>query len=791
MSGAFVSNSRGFGFVTVEGLEQDLFIPPDKINGAFYGDTVEVKLLPTFDGNIVPGGKDGRRQEAEVIKILARGITKLVGTFERGRRSGIVTPDNKKIPYEIYINRQDTMGAVDGHKVVIEMTNYGSANRNPEGRVVEILGHIDDPGVDILSIIRAYDLPVVFPDEVQQEVQRYIPDHIEYNEKADARIRSNRYPAAIQKTREDWRKVPIVTIDGPDTKDIDDAISVETTPNGYRLGVHIADVSEYVREGSPLDQEALRRATSNYLVDRVIPMLPHELSNGICSLNQGEDRYALSCIMELDKNGAVTDSRIAETVIHSSAKLSYPGVMKLFTDHDDSEIRKALEMQGITEGKRGFETKLQKLDRLLRRGRRLAKLLEKRRDERGSIDFEFRESEIILDEKGRPVDIVEHERNEATQMIEDFMILANETVASTFYWLQLPFVYRTHGQPTGEKIDQLKEFIRAYGYQLKGASADIHPKEIRALLEKLKGRKEEAMISVMTLRSMQRAEYTTDCGGHFGLALKYYCHFTSPIRRYPDLQIHRIIKEYLRGQLDEKRKAHYNAILPNVCKQSSNMERRADEAERETDKQKKAEYMQERIGQEFDGVISGITGWGFYVELPNTVEGLVPIGELRDDYYIFDEKQYILYGQRTGRTFELGQKVRVLCAAADTVVRTIDFVLAGEEKSHAIDSARVAEQQRNADDRVSGHQGRSSGRKSGRRRADDRRGARQNRSSGRKSGRKQSVDERADASQNGSPKDFAENGKPKRLRPDGSAYIKHTGKPRRRGRGRNRNDDKS
>ena len=664
LEGVFESNARGFGFVSVDGMDRDLFIPPDRTGGAFYHDTVQVRLLPERERNSAPIGKGERRQEAEVTRILERGTKSLVGTYTRENKAGYVTPDNGKIHADIFVSRQDSMGAVNGHKVVVKITDYGSPNKPVQGRITEILGHMDDPGVDILSIIRAYDLPGEFPDDVKEEVS-HIPDHVD--------VKADQDTAA--KGREDWRKVPTVTVDGPDTKDIDDAISVEKTKTGYRLGVHIADVAQYVKEGSPLDKEALNRATSIYLVDRVIPMLPHELSNGICSLNQGEDRYALSCIMDFDEKANLVDSRVVETIIKSDAKLSYPGVMKLFEEKDDSEIENALKMQGYTATK----TRALELCRMLRRGLKLAKMLEQKRAERGSIDFDFQESEIILDENGKPLDIRLHESNDATQMIENFMIAANETVAKTFCERKIPFVYRTHGQPLEEKIQGLRTFIGNYGYKLEGSDSEVTPLEIRNLLEKVKGTPEEAMLSTMTLRSMQRAEYTTECGGHYGLALKYYCHFTSPIRRYPDTQIHRIIKEYLHGKLDEKRIEHYNEILPFVCKQSSTMERRADEAERETDKQKKAEYMKERLGEVYEGKVSGLTGWGMYVELPNTVEGMVPVAEMGDDYYEFDDQNYILKGEHTGKTFELGQTVKVKCAACDIIARTIDFAIDGME----------------------------------------------------------------------------------------------------------------
>ena len=718
MQGTFLANAKGFGFVAAEDLEKDLFVPEGMTGTALDGDLVEVRLLPTFDGNCIPEGKDGRRQEAEVTRIVTRNTTSLVGTFYGKNGSGSVIPDNRKIPADVRIPGGCTMGAVNGHKVVVHITDYGegktAARRSSSahlhghgqstvlltGEITEILGHMDDPGVDILSIIRAYNLPQEFPDEVMRQVRR-IPQELVLTDE-------------VRNFREDWRDVLTVTIDGPDTKDIDDAISVrrlkgtdgdssdrasgEDTekdanvrqkaalqnagqngkehakggPAVWELGVHIADVAQYVFEDTALDKEARKRATSNYLVDRVIPMLPHELSNGIFSLNPGEDRFALSCIMQMDKAGNVVDARIAETIIRSDAKLSYPGVMQLFEEKDEAEILHPLELQGI---RRGAKTRSHAIAAMLRRGLRLSGILSKKRSADGAIDFEFPECKILLDEQGQVKAIEPYERNAATKMIENFMVAANETVAEHFYWLGIPFVYRTHGVPTEEKMEQLREFVRCYGYRLRWDHGDVHPKELQALLSELKGKPEEATISVMTLRSMQRAMYTTTCGGHFGLALRYYCHFTSPIRRYPDLQIHRIIKEYLHGKLDEKRRAHYDSILPEVCRQSSDMERRADEAERETGKQKMCEYMKGHLGEDFEGTVSGVTGWGIYVQLPNTIEGLVPVRSLRDDYYEYDEKTARLVGERSGRAYRLGQPVRVNVASVDTTARTIDFEL--------------------------------------------------------------------------------------------------------------------
>ncbi len=658
LTGIYLSNARGFGFVRVEGMEEDLYIPIGKGKNAFYGDTVEVKLGPVQTR--------GARQEAEVERILERGMKTVVGTYQKSGHHGFVTPDNTKIGTDIVISQEDALQAVDGHKVVAEITDYGAKNRPPRGRITEILGHMDDPGVDILSIIRAFDLPGEFPEEVKAQLRTMNTEQITEPDMDDGR-------------REDLRDLLMVTIDGEDAKDLDDAVSLKKHGSVWELGVHIADVSEYVTEGCPLDKEALKRATSVYLVDRVIPMLPHELSNGICSLNQGEDRYALSCLMTVDAKGKVIDHRIVESLIRTDARLSYTGVQKLLKEKDTGEIEEMLRRQGL----RGTKTKTEKIARMLRNMERLAKVLHQKRQERGSIDFDFPESKIILDHDGHPVDIHPYEHNDATNLIEDFMLLANETVAEHCSWMEMPFVYRTHGAPDPDKIKQLAEFVRKYHVSFKCANGEVHPKEIQQLLTKIKGTAQEDMLSRMALRSMQQARYTTACEGHFGLALQYYCHFTSPIRRYPDLQIHRIIKKSLRGELTEKESARLRELLPGVAKQSSDMERRATEAERETQKQKKCEYMQERVGESFTGRISGVTGWGLYVELPNTVEGLIHVSNLRDDYYAFDEKQYILVGERTGHTYSLGQTVDVTVTGTDLLARTIDFSLKEDAAANA------------------------------------------------------------------------------------------------------------
>lgn len=641
LTGIFSGHSKGFGFVTVEGMEEDIFIPPDKTGGALNGDRVQITAEEE---------RTGKRKEGAVVRVLEHANERIVGYFQKNKNFGFVIPDNQKISSDIFIPQGKDMGAVTGHKVVVKVTDFGDGRQNPEGIIVEILGHINDPGTDILSIIRAYDLPEEFPGEVMKQVEKQIPDEVLEKDKAG---------------RLDFRKVQMVTIDGEDAKDLDDAVSLEKEEkNGktvYHLGVHIADVSHYVTEGSPLDQEALKRGTSVYLVDRVIPMLPHRLSNGICSLNAGEDRLALSCLMEIDETGQVTGHRIAETVIHVDRRMTYTAVDRIISQEDPETIKE-----------------YEELVPMFLQMKELAELLRKRRMSRGSIDFDFPESKIILDERGKPLEIRPYERNAATKLIEDFMLIANETVAEDCFWQEIPFVYRTHDVPDPEKMKGLAVFINNFGYTLKAKNGDVHPKELQKLLARVEGTPEEALLSRLTLRSMKQAKYTTVNTGHFGLAAQYYTHFTSPIRRYPDLQIHRIIKENLRGQLSSRRLAHYDRILPEVTVKASALERRADEAERETDKLKKCEYMDQFLGQEFEGVISGVTNWGFYVELPNTVEGLVHISDLKDDYYVFDEKNLELKGEMTRRAFKLGQKVRVQVAGTDKFSRTIDFICAEE-----------------------------------------------------------------------------------------------------------------
>jgi len=636
-TGIFSGTQRGFGFVTLEGEPEDIFIPESSTNGAMHGDKVAVMLT---------NEKSGKRREGIIVRIVERGMTEIVGTFEKNKNFGFVVPDNNKF-HDIYIPKEHTKGAVTGHKVVVKITDYGDENHSPEGEVVEIIGHINDPGVDIMSVIKAYGLPVEFPKDVLRIVD-FIPDEIS--------------PEEI-KNRRDIRDLPTVTIDGEDAKDLDDAISLTKEGDIYHLGVHIADVSHYVKEGSLLDKEALKRGTSVYLVDRVIPMLPHKLSNGICSLNPGEDRLALSCFMDIDSKGNVINHEIVETVIRSDRRMTYTDVNKIVEEQDEELIEKYKDFVPM------FMLMLE-----------LSEILKKRRHKRGAINFDFPESKIIVDKNGKPIEIKPYERNKATKIIEEFMLIANETIAEDFFWQEIPFIYRTHENPDEEKIKALAIFINNFGYSLKLGNDDIHPKEIQKLLIKVEDTPEEALISRLTLRSMKQAKYTVANTGHFGLSTKYYCHFTSPIRRYPDLQIHRIIKENLRGKLTESRRSHYEKILNEVANHSSKTERRADEAEREVEKMKKVEYMTEHIGEVFEGVISGITSWGIYVELPNTIEGMVRVSDMDDDFYIYDEERYQMIGEHTKKTYKLGQKVKVEVISADKLLRTIDFAFVEDEE---------------------------------------------------------------------------------------------------------------
>ncbi len=642
-TGIFTAHHKGFGFVTIEGRDGDVFVAPDNTGGAMDQDTVLVT---------VEEPRGDRRAEAVVVKVIERANTSIVGLYQKNKHFGFVVPDNPRITMDIFIPEGMDMGAISGHKVMAKLTSFGGPGKNPEGVITEIIGHVNDPGVDILSIVRAYGLPEGFPEDVMEETE-VVPEE----------LTEEMISEELKKGRLDLRDLPMVTIDGEDAKDLDDAVSVSREiVDGhvmYHLGVHIADVTHYVKEGSCLDKEALKRGTSVYLVDRVIPMLPHRLSNGICSLNAGCDRFALSCLMDLDEKGNVVGHRIAESVVRIDRRMSYTEVNGILTEEEGKGP--------APEGTDGLIPMFHLMNEA-------AGVLRKKRMSRGAVDFDFPECKIILDEKGRPKEIKPYERNAATMLIEDFMLAANETVAEDYYWQQVPFLYRTHEKPDEEKIKRFGILINNFGYSIRLQNGELHPKEIQKLLSKVSGSPEEALLSRLALRSMKQAKYTVDCTGHFGLAAKYYTHFTSPIRRYPDLQIHRIIKENLHGNLGERRLSHYEKILGEVAVWTSSRERLADEAERETDKAKKVQYMERRIGEEFEGVISGMSNYGFYVELPNTVEGMVRVSELDGDYYVFDEEHYEMVGERTGKKYKLGQPIKIQVVSVDRYLKTIDFL---------------------------------------------------------------------------------------------------------------------
>ncbi len=633
LTGIFLSHPKGYGFVSIEGEEEDIFIGKDDRGAAIHNDTVQVRITAS------PAGK---RKEGKVISVLSHGKTQIVGTYEASKTYGFVVPDNARFTEDIFIPIEHAMCAIAGDKVVAELTEFGGNGKKPQGKIVEILGHIDDPGTDILAIAKDYELPIEFPEKVLNQAQRVAKPVSE----------------ADMAGRRDLRSVQMITIDGEDAKDLDDAVSLSMDGEYFCLGVHIADVTNYVQEHSALDVEALKRGTSVYLADRVIPMLPRTLSNGICSLNAGEDRLALSCMMRIDKKGSIVDYEIAETVINVDERMSYTSVNKILTLHEEAEL-----------------ARYERLVPMLEQMKQLSALLRKKRMQRGGIDFDFPETKVILDASGRPLEIRPYERNVATRMIEDFMLAANETVAQDNYWQELPFVYRTHEKPDQDRVKKLAIFIQNFGYHIHEEGGELHPKELQKLLEQIADTPEELLIARLSLRSMKQAKYTTECTGHFGLAAPYYCHFTSPIRRYPDLQIHRIIKDRLRGRMDDKKKEHYERILPEVARQSSERERRAEESERETIKLKKVQYMSGFIGECFTGVISSVTAWGMYVELANTVEGMVHVTALQDDFYHYVEESCALVGEVTGRSYRLGETVRVRLTGTDERMRTIDFEL--------------------------------------------------------------------------------------------------------------------
>ncbi len=681
-TGTYMGTKQGFGFVRVEELDEDIFIPERYTGDAMNGDVVKVVVVKQR-----PNGR--HKSEGEIDRVVKRAVTTIVGTFDKHGKTTFVIPDDVKLP-DFYIPKGKTHGAKDGQKVQVEITAYPSEGKSPEGAVTKVLGYLNEPGVDVESVIRGMELPVEYPEDVIRQAKK-LPNSV---------ARSDR------KGRSDYRVLMTVTIDGEDTKDFDDAITLSRTKDGYELGVHIADVSHYVTAGSPLDRDARNRGTSIYLADRVIPMLPKKLSNGICSLNEGEDRLTLSCVMQIDERGEVKSHEIVESVINVNERMTYHDVAALIDmahKAESSGAKEAATKSGLL--KKGKQKKQDRdpIDISLHHIKKIAKAeggetselfqrykksipwyllmeeladkMRRRREKHGSIDFDLPECKMELDPTGRPVDIHPYDRNIATRIIEEFMLAANRTVAEEAYWLELPFVFRCHDEPEREKIRDLARVTSYFGHTLKVGQDKIHPKVIRSLMDAIKNTPEESFLTQLTLRAMMRAEYRTSNDGHFGLAAKYYCHFTSPIRRYPDLQIHRILKEYRHGELTPERLSYYAENLAATAKLASERERRADEAEREVDRLKKAAYMEDHIGEEFDGVISGVTTWGIYVALPNTVEGMVRLSDMTDDRYDYEEEKFRVVGHRSRKEFRLGQPVRVQVARVDTTMRTVDFLM--------------------------------------------------------------------------------------------------------------------
>ncbi|MGG0237277.1 ribonuclease R [Bacillus rhizoplanae] len=636
--GKLIGHARGFAFVVPEekGLD-DIFIPPTELKGALHGDTVLARISSESSGS---------RKEGTIVRIIERGTKELVGTYTESKNFGFVLPDNKRWASDIFVPKNASMGAVEGHKVVVKITSYPQDRLSAEGEVIQILGHKNDPGVDILSVIHKHNLPLAFPADAMEHANS-VPETIDENDLQD---------------RRDLRDQTIVTIDGADAKDLDDAVTVTKLENGnYKLGVHIADVSHYVTEGSAIDREAAERGTSIYLVDRVIPMIPHRLSNGICSLNPKVDRLTLSCEMEINDQGEVVSHEIFQSVIKTTERMTYSDVKQILDDEDEELM-----------------ARYEPLVPMFQEMGKLAAILREKRMRRGAIDFDFKEAKVLVDEEGKPTDVILRDRSVAEKLIEEFMLVANETVAEHFHWMNVPFMYRVHEDPKEDKLERFFEFITNFGYAVKGRGNEVHPRALQQILEMVQGQPEEIVISTVMLRSMKQARYDAESIGHFGLSTEFYTHFTSPIRRYPDLIVHRLIRTYLiNGKVDNETQANWRENLPDIAEHSSNMERRAVEAERETDELKKAEYMLDKIGEEYDGMISSVTNFGLFVELPNTIEGLVHVSYLTDDYYRYDEHHFAMIGERTGNVFRIGDEITIRVVNVNKDERAIDFEIVG------------------------------------------------------------------------------------------------------------------
>jgi ribonuclease R len=625
--GEFIANERGFGFVVVEGQDEDVFIPAENVNSSMNGDVVAVRILES--------NREGKRAEGKIVEILKRNIKVVIGTYSQIKNIGFVIVDDRRITNDIYIPKKGREKAKNNDKVVVEITKYPEPNKKAEGKIIEILGKTGDTNIDLISVLRAYNYKKKFPGEVQDE--------------------ANKIPQVIDNLngRVDLRDKVIFTIDGSDTKDIDDAVSISKKGNGYILGVHIADVSNYVKDGTLLDKEASKRGTSVYLIDTVIPMLPKELSNGICSLNPNVDRYALSVDMEIDNKGNVTNQKIYKSAIKSRIQMTYGNVYKVL--EEDAKIE-------------GYEPYVETLKTM----KELALILKNKRIQRGCIDFDLPEPKIILDENDKVIDVIKREITIANKLIEEFMIIANETVAEYFFKHEIPFIYRIHEKPDDDRIQKLNIFLNNLNYKAK-VKEKVNSKDLQDIVEASKGKEEEKVVSTMVLRTMKLAKYSNQNIGHFGIASEFYCHFTSPIRRYPDLFIHRVISEYLNKSLDQKKMDKYTRLSAKYSEMSSDSERVAEEAERDLDAIKKCEYISYHIGEEFEGIISSVMSFGLFVELPNTIEGLVHVENMKDDYYVFDEINVKMIGERTKKIYKIGDKVKVKVLAADKLLRRIDF----------------------------------------------------------------------------------------------------------------------
>ncbi|HLR40370.1 MAG TPA: ribonuclease R [Virgibacillus sp.] len=635
--GKIQMHKKGFAFLIPDDEEQtDVYIHHSDLASAMNNDIVLVRLEKKDD--------NGNRPEGTVIRILERATLQVVGTFEDNRAFGFVIADDKRIPNDIFIPKSMTNGAVSGHKVIAHITKYPEGRKSAEGEIIQILGHKNDPGIDIISIIHKHGIKIDFPQEVLDQAAN-APEVISEKE---------------IEGRRDLRDETIVTIDGADAKDLDDAISVKKLDNGnYQLGVYIADVSYYIDKDSPMDKEAFERGTSVYLVDRVIPMIPHRLSNGICSLNPHVDRLTLGCEMEITLQGEIVNHSIFPSVIRSKERMTYRDVNKILVDQDE-EVRE----------------KYQNLVPMFEAMAKLAQILNGKRMGRGAIDFDFKEAKVLVDENGKSTDVVLRERSVGERLIEEFMLAANETVAEHFHWLDVPFIHRIHEEPDEGKLQHFFEFIAGLGYVVKGTANEVHPQALQKVIEKVQGEKEEMIVSKLMLRSMKQAKYDPQSIGHFGLASEFYTHFTSPIRRYPDLIVHRLIRTYLIDkQMDKKTIDHWKNNLPEIARHTSEMERAAVDTERETDDLKKAEYMEDKIGEEFEGVISSVTSFGMFVELENTVEGLVHVSYLTDDYYHFDDRSHALIGERTAKIYRIGDEVKVRVISVNLDEHVVDFEL--------------------------------------------------------------------------------------------------------------------